>query len=416
MKSDLDQLMQEAELESLLVLGGVAHNASMAYFTGSANLSDGAIPTLTLKKRGQPPVLFHHAMERDEAARTGLATKSLQDYDHLQLIREAGGDTVLATVRLLSRIFAEYQVAGRVALYGKVELGPRFSAFSQLEESVPSIQFVGESPNASVLTRARATKDADEVERIRKIGQITTAVVGNVAEFLTSHHAKDGVLVNRQGEVLTIGEVKRRINLWLAMRGAENPEGTIFAIGRDAGVPHSTGQEGQPVEVGKTIIFDIFPTEVGGGYFYDFTRTWCLGYAPEEVAELYQDVLEVYEAVVRELKVNAPCREFQVDTCKRFEERGHPTILNTPGSTDGYVHGLGHGLGLDVHEGPSFSHLETNSDVLLPGTVFTFEPGLYYPERGMGVRLEDTLWARPGGGIEVLAEYSKDLVLKVPGV
>ena len=73
-------------------------------------------------------------------------------------------------------------------------------------------------------------------------------------------------------------------------------------------------------------------------------------------------------------------------------------------------------MGLDVHEGPSFSHLESNTDVLQPGTVFTFEPGLYYPERGMGVRIEDTVWARPDGGFEVLAEYPKDLVLKIPGV
>ena len=286
MKSDIDRLMQESALETLLVLGGAAHNANMAYFTGSAKLSDGAIPTLTLKRRGQPPILFHHAMERDEATRTGLATKSLQDYDHLQLIREAGGDTVLATVRLLTRIFEEYGIQGRVGLYGKVELGPPFSAFRQLEKSLDGIEFVGESPDVSVLTRARATKDTDEVERIRKLGQSTIAVVANVAEFLSSHQAKDGVLVNRQGEVLTIGEVKRRINLWLAMRGAENPEGTIFSIGRDAAVPHSTGQDDQPVEVGKPIIFDIFPSETGGGYFYDFTRTWCVGYAPDEVAEL----------------------------------------------------------------------------------------------------------------------------------
>ena len=88
---------------------------------------------------------------------------------------------------------------------------------------------------------------------------------------------------------------KRRINLWLAERGADNPEGTIFAIGRDAGVPHSTGTASDPLRLGQTIVYDIFPCEAGGGYYYDFTRTWCLGYAPDAVQALYQDVLDVYQ-------------------------------------------------------------------------------------------------------------------------
>ncbi len=413
MKSDLDRLMQQADLDALLVLGAGSHNANMMYFTGRAHLSDGS---LLLKVRGQPPVLFHHSMERDEAARAGLTTRSLNDYEPIKLLQEAGSDTVQAAARLWSLIFEQYGVQGRVALYGKVELGPHFSALNRLTAGRNSLEFVGEPSRTSVLTRARATKDPDEVERIRKMGQVTAAVVGDVAEFLKSHQAKNGRLVDRQGEVLTIGQVKRKINLWLAMRGADNPEGTIFAIGRDAGVPHSVGVDDQPVEVGKTIIFDIFPTEAGGGYFFDLTRTWCLGYAPDEVAALYEDLQEVFDSVFQQLKPGAPCRDFQVMTCERFEAKGHPTVLNTPATTDGYVHGLAHGVGLDVHEGPSFSHLESNPDTLIPGAVFTFEPGLYYPERGMGARIEDTVWARPDGGFEVLAEVPKDLVLKIPGV
>ena len=122
--------------------------------------------------------------------------------------------------------------------------------------------------------QAMAIKDADEIERIRRMGKITTSVVGKVADYLTQQCVQNEVLVKPDGTPLTIAEVKSRINLWLAEKGADNPEGTIFAIGRDAGVPHSVGQDDQPLEVGKTIIFDIFPAEAGGGYFYDFTRTW----------------------------------------------------------------------------------------------------------------------------------------------
>ena len=415
MKTDIDELMQQADLDALLVVGSASNNPEMVYFTGLIHLSDDRIPSFLLKKRSEPPILFHHAMERDEAAQSGLAKKSLADYGLTNILEGVGGDGVRAASEVFSRAIDEFDVRGRVGLYGKSRLGPRLGAINLLLETGRPIEVVGEPFDTSVLTKARTTKASDEVERIREMGAITTAVVGDVAEFLTSHHAKDGLLIDSRGEVLTIGEVKRRINLWIAMRGADNPLGTIFAAGRDSGVPHSVGQADQPVPVGKTIIFDIFPTESGGGYFYDFTRTWCLGRAPEAAEALYQDVLEVYDSVLERLEVGKPCRDFQIMTCQEFAKRGHPTILDTPETTDGYNHSLGHGLGLDVHEAPAFSHLELNDDLLAPGSVFTFEPGLYYPERGMGVRLEDTLWARPDGELELLAEFPKDLVLKVPG-
>ncbi|MEE9216636.1 MAG: M24 family metallopeptidase, partial [Anaerolineales bacterium] len=279
MKSDIDQLMREAGLEALLITGPAAHNPNKAYFTGLVHVTSGYL----LKKVGEPPILFHRSMERDEAARTGMETRSLEDYRPTDLIEKSKGDHVQAEVLLLNELLDDYEVSGDVALYGKVELGAGFGVFDRLVEILDAIKLIGEPENRSVLAQARATKDEQEVERIRQMGKITTAVVGDVADFLTSHQVKDGVLVNREGEVLTIGDVKRQINMWLAMRGAEDLEGTIFSIGQDAGVPHSAGQADQPIELGKTIIFDLFPSEAGGGYFYDFTRTWCLGWAPDEV-------------------------------------------------------------------------------------------------------------------------------------
>jgi Xaa-Pro aminopeptidase len=211
-----------------------------------------------------------------------------------------------------------------------------------------------------------------------------------------------------------IKDVKRRINLWLAEQEAENPEGTIFAIGRDAGIPHSVGNPDDALRLGQTIVYDIFPCEAGGGYFYDFTRTWCLGYAPEPVLKLYEDVKNCYDTIYASLKVNAPFHHYQKQTCEFFESRGHKTILNDPTVESGYNHSLGHGLGLQVHEKPWASMINpSSSDILAPGSVFTLEPGLYYPEKGMGVRLEDTLTAHADGRFEILADYSKDLILPI---
>lgn len=360
-------------------------------------------------------MLFCMPMERDEAARTGLATKDLSSYDWSALLKEAGDDSLRAAALRYRRIFEEMGVKGRVALYGTVDLGPYFGIFGHLKELLPEVEWVGEADRLSVLTRARATKDEAEVERIRQMGRTATAVLADVQGFLASHQAKNGWLVNRQGETLTIGEVKRRINLWLAMRGADNPEGVIFAIGRDAGVPHSTGDDQAPVEVGKTIVFDLFPCEAGGGYYYDITRTWCIGHATDEVLAVYEDVRQAYTDAVRALKPNVPCREFQVGVCKWFESKGYPTVLSQPQTKEGYVHSLAHGVGLAVHEGPTFTHVGTNQDLLQVGSVVTIEPGLYYPERGFGVRLEDPVWMRPDGLPEVLAPYPMDLVLKLVG-
>jgi Xaa-Pro aminopeptidase len=207
--------------------------------------------------------------------------------------------------------------------------------------------------------------------------------------------------------------VKKQINLWLAVRGADNPEGTIFAIGRDAGVPHSTGTASDPLRLGQTIVYDIFPCESGGGYYYDFTRTWCLGYAPEAVQALYQDVLDVYRQVHAAMKVGTHCPVYQKMACELFEAKGHPTIQSDPAIQAGYVHTLGHGLGLRVHERPWFGATASEADRLEPGSVFTIEPGLYYPDQGMGVRLENSAWVRPDGQIEVLADFPFDLVLPV---
>jgi Xaa-Pro aminopeptidase len=407
MKSDLDSLMEERGLKALLITGPAQHNPPMAYMTGGAHLTSADL----VKLRGEKPVLFFHSMERDEAARTGLESKNLDQYPLKDLLEQTEGDMLQARVLRYQRMLSDVSLdAGRVALYGQMDAGDSLALFSALQKAMPALELVGEVGDSTLL-KAMATKDEAEIERIRRMGQVTTRVVGQTADFITSHQVKDGVLVEADGSPLTIGEVKGRINLWLAEQGAENPEGTIFAMGRDAGVPHSVGTDDQALRLGETIVFDIFPCEAGGGYFYDFTRTWCLGYAPDEAQELYEDVVAVYTHLMDELQAGEHCPTYQKRACELFEARGHQTIHSDPQTEQGYVHALGHGLGLYIHERPWFGRSATQQDRLEPGSVFTIEPGLYYPERGMGVRLEDTIWVRPDGEIETLADYPHDLVL-----
>jgi Xaa-Pro aminopeptidase len=352
-------------------------------------------------------------MERDEAAKSGLQTRNIGDFNLTELLKQSGGDSLKAIVKRYQLMFDDLGIStGNVALYGRSEIGPNYAIFSALQQAMPGLNFIGEVDN-SVLMLARMTKDEAEIERIRRMGKITTQVVGRVADFITSLKAKNGTLLSSDLQPVTIGDVKNRINLWLAELGAENPEGTIFAIGRDAGVPHSSGNSSDSLRLGQTIVFDIFPCEAGGGYYYDFTRTWCLGYAPDDVMALYENVLSTYTQVTAQLQVGKPFKDYQQLTCELFSAQGHPTIQEDPQTQQGYVHSLGHGIGLNVHERPWSGVNSDEKDCLVPGCVFTIEPGLYYPEKGMGVRLENSLWVRPDGKMEVLADYPLDLVLPV---
>jgi len=409
MKNDLDALMHTNDLDALLITGPGQHNPAMVYLTGGGHLTNADL----IKKRGEAAVLFHYPMERDEAARSGLKTKNIGEFNFTDLLKQAGGDNLKAIVKRYQLMLAELGItSGRVALYGRSEIGTNYAVFSALQQALPELHLVGETDN-SVIMLARMTKDESEIKRIRRMGKVTTQVVGQVADFITSHSAKNGVLVNNDGKPLTIGDVKNRINLWLTELGAENPEGTIFAIGRDAGVPHSSGNPTDLLKLGQTIVFDIFPCEAGGGYFFDFTRTWCLGYAPDGVMALYETVLSVYTNVTKQLQAGKAFKDYQQMACEQFSTQGHLTVKEDPQTQQGYVHSLGHGIGLNIHERPWSGISSDEKDSLVPGTVFSIEPGLYYPEKNMGVRLENSLCVLPEGRIEVLADYPMDLILPI---
>jgi len=408
MKSDLDILMQTKNLDAIVVIGNGDHNPPMYYLTGGGHFGGATL----IKKRGGESVLYCNDMERDEAAKSGLKILPYSTHNYEELMKEAGGNPTLASAIRFKRIFTDQGVHGRVGIYGNAEVGSIFAVLMQIQKIMPEVELVGESDNDSVFMKAMETKEFTEVERIRRMGMVTTEVVRRTAEYLTSREVRaDDVLLKEDGTPLTIGNVKAKINLWIAELGAENPEGTIFAIGRDAGVPHSAGNPEDLLRLGQTIIFDIYPCEQGGGYFYDFTRTWSLGYATPEAQDLYNQVKAVYDRLREEFDLNAKLKDYQRLTCELFEKNGHQTPLNTPAPVQGYVHSLAHGVGLNIHERPWSGLTSTDDNILKPGVVFTSEPGLYYPEKGMGARIEDTYWVRPDGSIEALAEYPYDFVL-----
>lgn len=407
MKKDLDRLMEKRGLDAFVVTGPARDNPAMAYMTNGAHLTQGFV----IQKRGQEPLLLCSPMERDEAAASGLTVVTLNKYDFTSILREKG-DRLTATVELYRRIFADLAVSGRVGFYGKADQGRAWLLLNTLNLQLENVTVYGDFETTPV-DEARATKDRREAERIREMGRRTCLIVERTVDFLRSHPVGDDTLLQADGTPLTVGRVHDEISRFIAEEHLEDPEGFIFSIGRDAGVPHSKGRPEDVIALGKTIVFDIFPREAGGGYFFDMTRTFCLGYATPEIKDAYQDVETCVEMLIDTYHVGEKARRYQRMTCDFFEERGHPTVASDSQTERGYVHSVGHGLGLAVHEEPRFNDDRTNTDVLKPGHIFTCEPGLYYPDLGFGIRIEDVIWIDNDSVVHNLTDFPKRLVIDI---
>ena len=158
---------------------------------------------------------------------------------------------------------------------------------------------------------------------------------------------------------------------------------TIVAGGRQACDPHERGFG--PLRAHEPIVIDIFPRSQKTGYFGDITRTVVRGRASEAVRRLYDTVYQGQKIAFRKFRANIPTGDAHRAVQEFFEQQGYKT-RRRHGRMEGFFHGTGHGLGLEIHESPRVGANSTGK--LQPGHVVTVEPGLYYPEIG-GVRLED---------------------------
>ncbi|MFN2283230.1 MAG: M24 family metallopeptidase, partial [Anaerolineae bacterium] len=376
MQRDLDILMADRNLDAIVVSGKVKGNPPLIYMLNGARVTQ----ALLVKKRGETPHLIASPIEREEATAAGYPVILNTRYNYSELLKQHNGDTLTASVAYQRAIFDDLGVTGRVGVYGYRDQGSAYAFLKALDAALPAIEIVGEIDD-NLIEEARATKDAAEVDRIREVGRRTAEVVRQTVSFLQEHAiGKDETLRHAtEDRALTVGDAHAHIHRLITLQGLEDSEGFIFAAGHDAGVPHNQGTLDMPLRLGETIIFDIYPREIGGGYFFDMTRTFCLGYAPEAVTRLYQDVQDCVAHLRAALKAGEETRSYQRMACAFYESRDHPTIGSDPATLEGYVHGLGHGVGLDIHESPSFFDYAGNTVCLTPGHVFTLEPGLYYP-------------------------------------
>lgn len=410
MKTDINRLMKERKMDALFVSGSTRDNPAMYYLTNGAKIGE---YSLLVKQRDKDAILIVIGMERDEASASGLQIIELSHFDLPKLLQEESGNKLAAHARMIVSIFQELEISGRVGVYGREEQGYTLALFKELESRLPDLTFVGEStPN--LLQTAQVTKDEQEMIRIQNLSERALKVVSETRNYISTHTVNDGQIVTQKGIPLTIGDVRNQILRWSVEHNLDNPEGLIFAAGRDAGIPHSRGQDKTPLRVGETIVFDYFPCEYGGGYFYDFTRTWCIGHASPKIEQLYNEVVTAYDLALSNLQSGQHCSTTQKLVNDYLEQQGHNTTRSHPGTNRGYVHTLGHGIGLSVHEHPRLSETASEDDILQTGMTLTIEPGLYYPEDNIGIRVENYVWLNPATGYpEHIGAFDRELVIPI---
>ena len=246
-----------------------------------------------------------------------------------------------------------------------------------------------------IVALLRKTKTAAEVGEVRRAAQGTMAAFRRVVELLAAAEAVGGELW-LQGERLVVGRLTHEVAMTLAEQGLEQPEGGICAPGREGAVPHSSGTPERVLRPRESLVVDLYPR---GAFFADCTRTFCVGEPPEALGRAHARVLEALELARSQVAAGLPGWRLQENVCRHFSRAGYPTPLDEDDQAmRGYVHGLGHGVGLDLHEYPFFREKDYEGEGILGhGDVFTLEPGLYEPDEGWAVRLEDLFWLGPAG-------------------
>ncbi|MEO0130057.1 MAG: Xaa-Pro peptidase family protein [candidate division WOR-3 bacterium] len=406
MKKDIDYFMKENDVSAIIGIGSPHNDAVMYYLLNGVNVNGWYI-----KKYKSPAYVLHSEIEREEALKTGLKTISFNRYN-LNEIYNKYKDRVKANAVFLYTVLKDLKIKGRIAFYGNAPLGYGYNFLKQLKRLDKNLEILYE-PEKTMIMRLRMTKGEDEIERIKKVRKGVVNAFSKTIEWVRKMKVKDGFIYKEKNDKLLIRDLKKNISNELFKEGYINSSGMILAQGRDAGVPHNAGKDNEPIKLGKTIVFDIFPQEIGGGYFFDFTRTVCFGYAPDYTKKDFELVKEAQDIAFENLKVGKRTRDVEKKVCEYFEKHNHPTFLSNPKTQVGYCHSLGHGLGLNVHESPSFGLLKTNQDRLEKGMVFTIEPGLYYPDKGYGIRLEDVIYIDKKGQIVNLTKYPRELVVEI---
>ena len=237
-------------------------------------------------------------------------------------------------------------------------------------------------PTKGMIAGLRKQKEADELDKIRKAVSIGDKAFSNILKQIKPGVSEEFIALALEYDMRQMGATSVSFDI-------------IVASGHHSALPHAKPSN-KVLTAGDLVVFDFGC--VYEGYCSDMTRTVGIGHLTEEKQKIYDTVLEAQQAVLQKLKANMAAKD--ADTVAR-------KVIKQAGYGKYFGHGLGHGVGLQVHEAPRMSPL--SEDVLLEDMVVTVEPGIYVPTIG-GVRIEDMVRITKKG-IENFTKSSKELII-----
>ncbi|MEO1525834.1 MAG: Xaa-Pro peptidase family protein [Planctomycetota bacterium] len=251
------------------------------------------------------------------------------------------------------------------------------ATFTALKGVLPAMEWIS---TEGAVEELRMIKDADEIETLRRAVQINQRALQSVLAQLSGGWTEREITLELERAIRRLG-------------GTGFSFEPIIGAGPGGAKPH---YESADVVIGDhaSLLVD-WGTKLGG-YASDLTRTFHFGSPPDRFESAYQAVLDSQLAGIEAIRPGATGRE--VDAASR-------NVLKQAGLEDYFIHGLGHGVGLRIHESPRLSSV--SDDVLQPGMVITVEPGVYFAGE-FGIRLEDDVLVTESGH-EVLSDFPKGL-------
>jgi Xaa-Pro aminopeptidase len=288
-----------------------------------------------------------------------------------------------------------------------VELGVRSAVvpagFPLLQADMLRARGVELRPDAEFFDARRRVKNAFELAGMRRAQKAAEAGMDAARDLLRRAQANGRYLVV-DGEPLTSERLKVAIERTFSERDCTADE-FIVSHGPQSAIGHEMGHG--PIAPGEPIVIDLWPKDRESGCYGDMTRTYVVGEASDELRDFHRLSLQALEEALAAIRPGAHGAELNRSTSDLFRAAGYETALyKEPGVVleSGFFHGLGHGVGLEVHEAPAMGRV---GDTLVAGDVVTIEPGLYRRGYG-GCRLEDMVLVTDTG-FENLNDYPYNL-------
>lgn len=335
----------------------------------------------------------------------GRIARDAPDLERM-LEEELGRDELIASGRSRPEIDREMCVraVGRLGI-GQAVVPPEFpiALADRLREAGVALR-----PDENVFTERRRHKSAAEMAGIRRAADAAVAAMAAAAAMLREAEIEgDRLLLS--GDLLTAEAVRDRIRAVCARAGAPAPPDIMVKpMGPNPAGGHDPGAGPLPPHI--PIEIDLWPRDERTGCWADMTRTFVRGDISDPIAEIHALVLNAHERACGAAVPGARCADLYAIACDVFEAAGHPTgRTKVPGETlrEGFYFGLGHGVGLEVHEDPALGRASHTS--LVAGDVIAVEPGTSVRALG-GTRVEDLLVVTDDGNERLTGSFPYALV------